>query len=577
MKYIFFLIFFLGTIKYQGQPNVSNDPTAKIKAYFIYNFTKLFEWNSVNKSSEFRIGLLGDNKSLKLELEKVALVKKVMNLPIKIILFNSIDEITYTEMLYVDFEKFPNYKIKKLKNSLVITENNPDLSNTMIAFITEEYKRVFAINEINIKNSGLIMNSVVKELAAHVITGIDKKLDEVKAKEWRNVFEKFADAINNNSSEITLTKKEAEEVMNTMHDQTQTINDKEQTLKEQEEKISKQIAVLAHQQKDIDQQNKKLITQLDKINSQNTILYLTGFIVLVIGIALLIAYKSVKSKQKANLLLHNQNTEIENQKNEIVEKQKEILDSINYAKRIQYSLLASDELLKANLPQHFLFFSPKDIVSGDFYWGSKIVSSSGADNFILVTADSTGHGVPGAIMSILNISCINESINADKLKQPADILNATREKIIEHLSNDGSEEGGKDGMDCSVISFDFKNKKLIYAAANNPIWIVRDKSFIVLKGDRMPVGRHTKENIPFIQYEFDLQSSDMIYTLTDGFADQFGGPKGKKFMYKQLENLLVSISNKSMNEQKTILHEAFHKWKGDLEQIDDVCLIGVKI
>jgi ligand-binding sensor domain-containing protein/serine phosphatase RsbU (regulator of sigma subunit) len=302
--------------------------------------------------------------------------------------------------------------------------------------------------------------------------------------------------------------------------------------------------------------------------------------------------KLIAEKEKLEKTVEERTVEVQEEKKFVVkqkhlieEKQKEILDSINYAKRIQYSLLASDKLLNDNLPKHFLFFKPKDVVSGDFYWGSKVVSSSSsassgqasAENFILVTADSTGHGVPGAIMSMLNISCLNEAINADKLSQPADILNATRKKIIEHLLNDGSADGGKDGMDCSLISFDFKNKKLIYAAANNPVWIIRDKTLIVLEADRMPIGKHDKDSIPFTQHEVDLQLGDMVYTLTDGFPDQFGGPKGKKFMYKQLGNLLLSISHESMEIQKQKLEDVFKNWKGDLEQVDDVCVIGMKI
>ena len=209
-------------------------------------------------------------------------------------------------------------------------------------------------------------------------------------------------------------------------------------------------------------------------------------------------FKSLKLEKQAKQIVLVQKDIIE-------EKQKEIVDSINYAKRIQYSLLANNKLLQDNLPSHFLFFKPKDVVSGDFYWGSKL--SSG--NFILATADSTGHGVPGAIMSMLNISCLNEAVNADKLFQPADILNATRKKIIEHLSNDGSAEGGKDGMDCSLVSFDFKNNKLTYSAANNPVWIIREKTFIALTADRMPVGKHDKDTTPFTQNEFDLQSGDV--------------------------------------------------------------------
>ena len=333
-----------------------------------------------------------------------------------------------------------------------------------------------------------------------------------------------------------------------------------------------------------EQEKKDVIASKEKQQQKVILWFVFGGLILVATFSIMM-FNRFRVTKKQNKIIGLQKQEVESQKHLVEEKQKEILDSINYAKRIQYSLLASDKLLNDNLPKHFLFFKPKDVVSGDFYWGSKVVSSSPsessgqatAENFILVTADSTGHGVPGAIMSMLNISCLNEAINADKLTQPADILNATRKKIIEHLLNDGSADGGKDGMDCSLISFDFKNKKLLYAAANNPVWIIRDKTLIALEANRMPIGKHDKDSIPFTQHEFDLQPGDMVYTLTDGFPDQFGGPKGKKFMYKQLENLLISISHESMEIQKQKLEDVFKNWKGDLEQVDDVCMIGVRV
>ena len=261
------------------------------------------------------------------------------------------------------------------------------------------------------------------------------------------------------------------------------------------------------------------------------------------------------------------------QNQELEHKNKEITDSINYAQRIQKSLLASDAMLTKNLKNHFVFFQPKDIVSGDFYWGAELSNHQ----FTLVTADSTGHGVPGAIMSMLNISCLNEAVEGQKLLQPNDILNYTRYKIIKHLSNDGSEYGGKDGMDCSLISFDFANNKLTYSAANNPIWIVRDFKLIELKPDKMPVGKHDRDSESFSQHYFDLQKNDIVYALTDGMPDQFGGPKGKKFMYKQLKELIIGISHLPMEEQKEKLSSTFNLWKGNLEQIDDVLVIGVRV
>ncbi len=371
------------------------------------------------------------------------------------------------------------------------------------------------------------------------------------------------------------------------------------------------------------------------------------------GLALVIVFAGfmfnrfkVTHKQKQIIELkevetQKQNEIITHQKHLVEEKHKEITDSINYAERIQRSFLATKELLDENLnhrsviesleatDNYFVFFQPKDVVSGDFYWGCNISSPlerrQGVRTFILATADSTGHGVPGAIMSILNISCLEKSVEEEKLTEPSDILNYTRTKIIERLKKDGSAEGGKDGMDCSLIClkfpspleterFDDPNKintnhqrdgrvRMTYAAANNPVWIVRKRhcegdslkqsqtndeiallprnnetyELIELAPDKMPVGKHDKDFVPFTQHSIDLQKGDMVYALTDGFPDQFGGPKGKKFMYKQLKELLKANANMSMNQQSEILDNKFKEWKGNLEQVDDVTIIGIKI
>nr|MBA3683402.1 SpoIIE family protein phosphatase [Bacteroidota bacterium] len=305
------------------------------------------------------------------------------------------------------------------------------------------------------------------------------------------------------------------------------------------------------------------------------------YVIISIGIIyLVINWRTAQLRAQQKQLEHivaERTAEVVEQKELIEEKQKEIVDSINYAQRIQKALLASDQLLNTNLKNYFLFFKPKDIVSGDFYWASLLANG----NFALLTADSTGHGVPGAMMSMLNISCINEAINERKYTSPAQILNHARQRIIQSLSQDGSLEGGKDGMDCSLVIFDLKNKKLNYASANNPVWIVRKGEngyeLIDLKSDRMPVGKHERDNVPFNEQTIDLKSGDMIYTLTDGFADQFGGAKGKKFKYKPLQDFLITHVNDSLNDQKQGLEKAFQNWRGSLEQVDDVCIIGVRI
>ncbi len=276
--------------------------------------------------------------------------------------------------------------------------------------------------------------------------------------------------------------------------------------------------------------------------------------------------------EKATVTIVKQKQIVEEQKKVVEEKHKEITDSINYAERIQRALLASKELLDENLNDYFIVFNPKDVVSGDFYWASKL--SNG--NFALVTCDSTGHGVPGAIMSIVNIASLKEAL-LQGITSPDLFLNETRRLIIENLKNDGSAEGGKDGMDGSLLSFDFKSNVLKCASANNPIWIIRNKELIEIKADRFPIGKHDRDNTSFTLHSINLQKGDVVYTLTDGFPDQFGGLTGKKFKHKHLKELLLKIANEPMQTQQQKLNNAFESWKGDLEQVDDVCLIGVRI
>lgn len=289
--------------------------------------------------------------------------------------------------------------------------------------------------------------------------------------------------------------------------------------------------------------------------------------------------RTLEVKQQ-NISLENKNLEINNQRQVLEEKHKEITDSINYAERIQRSLLASKAMLDENLNDYFILFKPKDIVSGDFYWAT-FTGTETNKKFVLVAADSTGHGVPGAIMSIVNIASLKEAV-VKGIEQPNLILNETRRLVIENLKNDGSAEGGKDGMDASLMSFDFTNNIMTCACANNPIWIIRrnvngEAELIEIKPDRMPIGKHHNDIIPYTLYSIELCKGDLIYTLTDGFADQFGGLNGKKFKSKQLQNKLIEISDKPMSIQKQILHDEFESWKNNLEQVDDVCIVGIKI
>jgi serine phosphatase RsbU (regulator of sigma subunit) len=298
-----------------------------------------------------------------------------------------------------------------------------------------------------------------------------------------------------------------------------------------------------------------LIQQLKKRTERIYMFAGVLFLLVIIGF-ITAGYRS--QKRSKNL--------ISQQKNMVEEKQKEIVDSINYARKIQYALLANHDLLKQHLPDHFVLFKPKDIVSGDFYW-----ATATQDHFYLAVCDSTGHGVPGAFMSLLSISFFNEAINEKRIIQPDKVFNFVRSRLIENISG----EGQKDGFDGILICLDKKNNRLSYAAANNSPLLVRDGVLTKLENDRMPVGAGEKKD-DFRLFSLDLKKNDRLYLYTDGFNDQFGGPDGKKFMNKNLTNLILGIHQKPLQEQGEDLFQAFNDWKKELSQVDDVCVVGLK-
>ncbi|MBA3970819.1 MAG: tetratricopeptide repeat protein [Bacteroidetes bacterium] len=294
--------------------------------------------------------------------------------------------------------------------------------------------------------------------------------------------------------------------------------------------------------------------------------------ILVLVLAFFI-YKGYRAKKKANDIITYQKHEVEKQKEVIEEKQKEITDSIHYAKRIQGALMASDIFLKKQLPEHFVLYKPKDIVSGDFYWASETPEGK----FLLVTGDCTGHGVPGAFMSLLGINFLNEIVSGKKITRPDAIFNQLRNDIIHALNPEGTEMEARDGMDAVVCCFDFKELQLKFSAANNPLWLIRDRKLIVYTADKIPIGKYFDDEKNFSLQTIDLKKGDIVYTFTDGYADQFGGESGKKFKYKAFNKLLLAIHALPMDQQKAELDRIIEGWKGNYEQIDDILVIGVKI
>ena len=377
--------------------------------------------------------------------------------------------------------------------------------------------------------------------------------------------------------------------------------------------------------------NKQMEVIAEREAKQKIITYSIAAGLILLSVFFIFIYNRLQITKK-------QKSIIEEQKKLVDEKQKEILDSISYAKRIQAAILPSDRIIKQFLPESFVFYKPKDIVAGDFYWLESVKSDESRvmsnENPSLIThhsqpilfaaADCTGHGVPGAMVSVVCNNALNRSVREFELTNPGEILNKTREIVIQEFEK--SEEEVKDGMDIALCSLQFdtdsymgdlklKNSETIallqYAGANNPLWIIRppviasatacpdfsgkqslqkeqiaslplgvrnDGNFDLIEtaANKQPIGKYSNLT-PFTTHTIELQKGDTIYIFTDGYADQFGGEKGKKFKKSKLKELLLNIQNHSMNKQLEIIGQTFENWKGNSYQIDDVCIIGVRI
>ncbi|MCW3084783.1 MAG: hypothetical protein JWP12_2149 [Bacteroidetes bacterium] len=288
-------------------------------------------------------------------------------------------------------------------------------------------------------------------------------------------------------------------------------------------------------------------------------------ILLIFAIAILF-YNRSRLKQKTNQLLEHRNTEITQQK-------KEITDSINYAKRIQESILPPTETWNKLLPDSFIFYRPKDIVSGDFYW-----IEQKNDIVCFAAVDCTGHGVPGALMSVVGFNLLTQAINEVNLVKPSEILKHLDAGVTKTLRQSEEGKGVKDGMDLSLCSLNKKTLELQYAGAFNSLYYVSNGILKEIKADKFPIGVNIDDKVDeYTNHTIQLQKGDCIYLYSDGYADQFGGSKGKKFKYNKLKELLLDVAQLPVEEQRNVIENAFDTWKGGLEQIDDVVVIGVRV
>lgn len=440
--------------------------------------------------------------------------------------------------------------------------------------------------------------------------------------------------LNTLSADIEIKKKELLEKMATLIKQESYIKKQEADITTKQAQIAefnneleaKQIEITKQTNK-ITEQKAVLKLQLDEIQKQRLIIYLAIGMLLLVTVLGYFIYKAYKIKRQANIILAAknreislQNEEIKQQKEEIsaqrdeiekhrdeliiknaeimqqkeeitaqrdeIEKQrdiataqrdeiahqkKQILDSINYAKRIQQAILPVPELLNEIFKQFFILFKPKDIVSGDFYWASKI------DHQVIIAAvDCTGHGVPGAFMSMLGVTYLNKIINEEGITTPSQILNRLREYIVMSLKQKGITGEVKEGMDMALCTINYETNILQYAGAMNPMLLIKNDEMCVIKADNMPVSI-SMEMAPFTNNTFQLNQGDSFYIFSDGFPDQFGGPKNRKFMSKNFREKIFEFRQETMNNQKKLLDQTFEDWKGSGDQIDDVLVIGVRI
>lgn len=350
--------------------------------------------------------------------------------------------------------------------------------------------------------------------------------------EMQNLYITMRDSINNEKTKKDILKQEVQYA----YDKQKALDDKEH---------EKEMAVSEQQKK-----NQKIIT-----------FAIAGSLALTLLFSVFVVNR-LRLTRKQKLI-------IEKQKHLVDQKNKEVTDSITYAKRIQEAILPTPFEMNRHLKDGFVIYSPKDIVAGDFYWMETI-----NDEVVFAVADCTGHGVPGAMVSIVCHGALNRAVREYKLSDPGKILDKTKELVIETFEKSNTEV--KDGMDIALCSINLKQRTIQFAGANNPLYIVRDKKIIELKGDKQPIGVHESSEA-FTTHTMEIYSNDMLYVFTDGIVDQFGGPKGKKLMHKALKDILVSVNDKSMDEQKKLIENNFVSWKGNLEQIDDVCIIGVKV
>lgn len=480
-------------------------------------------------------------------------------------------------------EKEWNGLINKFENLANTSDKTVEIDTKDLAKIVKEQKRLLSEIETNSKKIEIQKDQLKQQEAELSIK--EKQIAESKKQieESQKEIEKQKNLITEQLQKIAIQQENLEMLNSNVAATIKELSQQQEKLEGEKQKltaiqdeyvdIEKKLKVkellVNKQGKTIKVQGHEIVAKEGTIESQKSIIWLSLVFLIVVSALGILAYRSYRLKNKANIVISSQKEEIEIQHHILEDKNKEITDSINYAKRIQDAILPPLKLVRGYIPDSFILYEPKDIVAGDFYW------MEGVNNLIIfAAADCTGHGVPGAMVSLVCHNAMNRAVREFMLVEPDEILNKTRELVIETFEKSDNEV--KDGMDIALCTINTESNKLSFAGANNGLYFIRNGELIEIKPDKQPIGKYIDAK-PFTKHVMNLEKGDVIYTFSDGYADQFGGPKGKKFMYKPFREMLLSIHEKPMEEQHELLSDSFKKWRGEIEQIDDVCIIGVRI
>jgi len=595
------------------------------RALYIFDLSKYIDYGpGFADSSNFKIGVLLGDYDLIYELGNLAKTRKtIQDKPVTIVGFKNIESITHTQVLYLN--KNANFNIDRVKEqisghqTMLITEGY-EFRESMMNFIVVNGKPRYDINEEMIKSAGMTIPQEVlfmaiktkedwqnlfdiasKEIEIQketirqqletielqkreilkqksLLDSLDKEITikEVTLNEKQKILDNQFRQINRQQGEITSQKQ-------VILVQQQEVQVQKDTLDRQKAKINIQLGLISEQISKINEQENKIKVQLATLEKQKLILYFVLLALLLVSFLGYYIYRSYKIKKEANIRLEEKNRTISMQKDEIAQQRdlaaaqrdqiayqkKHITDSIMYAKRIQTALIPSLELFSDKL-EHFVLYKPLAIVSGDFYW-----VSSQDHKQVIISADCTGHGVPGAFMSMLGVTLLNEIVNGKHILMPDQIIENLRQGVIKSLNQVADEESVKDGMDMAVCVVDFSENILWFSGANCPLYLVRKGELIHYRADKMPASIHYRMQ-PFALHKIELKKGDAFYIFSDGYADQFGGPSEKKFMSMKLKETLVEMADQPMLKQGEELSNIFEEWRGDNPQVDDVTLIGVR-